>query len=63
VEVMVQVKNPRLTAQLGDVLDSALNPATRCWELDSEGRWTASPRDGATVRDHQVSLMEQHRSS
>jgi len=62
VEVLVQVKDPRLTAQLNDILESALDPATRCWELGPEGQWTAMPRAGHTVRDHQVSLMEQHRS-
>ncbi|ORA76899.1 RNA degradosome polyphosphate kinase [Mycolicibacter kumamotonensis] len=62
VEVMVQVKDPRLTAQLGDVFDSAMDPATRCWELGPDGQWTAAPHDGATVRDHQVSLMERHRN-
>ncbi|MEO6793415.1 MAG: RNA degradosome polyphosphate kinase [Mycobacterium sp.] len=62
VEVMVQVKNPRLTAQLDDMFDSAMNPATRCWELESDGQWIAEPRAGATVRDHQVSLMERHRN-
>lgn len=62
VEVMAQVKDPRLTAQLNDVFESALDPATRCWELGPDGQWTASPQDGETVRDHQVSLMERHRS-
>ncbi|OHU93257.1 RNA degradosome polyphosphate kinase [Mycobacterium talmoniae] len=62
VEVMVQVKDPRLTAQLDDMFTSALDPATRCWELGPEGQWTASPQAGHTVRDHQVSLMERHRS-
>ena len=33
VEVMAQVKDPRLTAQLNDVFESAMDPATRCWEL------------------------------
>ena len=61
VEVMAQVKDPRLAAQLNDVFESALDPATRCWELDMDGKWTASPREGETVRDHQVSLMERHR--
>ncbi|MDT5013879.1 MAG: polyphosphate kinase [Mycobacterium sp.] len=61
VEVMAQVKDPRLTAQLNDVFDSTLDPATRCWELGMDGKWTASPREGETVRDHQVSLMERHR--
>ncbi|BCI52576.1 polyphosphate kinase [Mycolicibacterium litorale] len=61
VEVMAQVKDPRLTAQLNDVFESALDPATRCWELGPDGHWTASPREGETVRDHQVSLMQRHR--
>lgn len=62
VEVMVQVKDPRLTGQLDELFESALDPATRCWELGRDGQWTASPREGQSVRDHQVSLMERHRS-
>jgi polyphosphate kinase len=61
VEVMAQVKDPRLKAQLDEVFDSAMNPATRCWELGADGSWTASPRDGQSVRDHQVWLQERHR--
>ncbi|MDV3127175.1 RNA degradosome polyphosphate kinase [Mycobacterium sp. 21AC1] len=61
VEVMAQVKDPRLTAQLNDVFESAMDPATRCWELQHDGHWTALPQEGQTVRDHQVSLMELHR--
>jgi polyphosphate kinase len=62
VEVLVQVKDPRLTAQLNDIFESALDPATRCWELRSDGQWVALPKAGHTVRDHQVSQMERHRS-
>jgi polyphosphate kinase len=62
VEVLVQVKDPRLTAYLDDLFESALDPSTRCWELGSDGQWTASPQEGHSVRDHQESLMEQHRS-
>ncbi|KUI28143.1 RNA degradosome polyphosphate kinase [Mycobacterium sp. IS-1496] len=61
VEVMAQVKDPRLTAQLNDVFESAMDPATRCWELGADGHWSASPREGETVRDHQVSLQQRHR--
>ena len=61
VEVMAQVKDPRLTAQLNDIFESAMDPSTRCWELGADGYWTASPHEGQTVRDHQVSLMERHR--
>lgn len=62
VEVLAQAKDPRLTAQLDDLFESALDPATRCWELGPDGQWTASPQDGHSVRDHQLSLMERHRS-
>ena len=62
VEVLVQVKDPRLTAQLDDLFESTLDPSTRCWELGPDGQWTASPQEGHSVRDHQVSLMERHRS-
>ena len=61
VEVMAQVKDPRLTAQLNDIFESAVDPSTRCWELGSDGHWTALPQEGHTVRDHQMSLMERHR--
>ncbi|ORW34017.1 RNA degradosome polyphosphate kinase [Mycobacterium paraense] len=63
VEALVQVKDPRLTAYLDDLFESALNPSTRCWELGADGQWIASPRDGHSVRDHQESLMELHRSA
>jgi polyphosphate kinase len=61
VEVMAQVRDPRLAAQLNDVFESAMDPATRCWELGVDGHWSASPHEGQSVRDHQVSLMERHR--
>jgi polyphosphate kinase len=62
VEVLVQVKDPRLTTYLDGLFESAIDPSTRCWELGPDGQWTASPEAGHTVRDHQVSLMERHRS-
>jgi polyphosphate kinase len=62
VEALVQVKDPKLTAYLDDLFESALDPSTRCWELGPDGQWTASPREGHTVRDHQVSFMERHTS-
>ena len=61
VEVMAQVKDPRLKTQLDEVFESAMNPVTRCWELGADGSWTAYPQEGQTVRDHQVWLMERHR--
>jgi polyphosphate kinase len=61
VEVMAQVKDPRLTAQLNDIFESAADPSTRCWELGTDGHWTALPQEGHTVRDHQIALMARHR--
>jgi polyphosphate kinase len=61
VEVMAQVKDPRLTAQMNDIFESATDPRTRCWELGADGHWAASPQEGQTVRDHQKSMMERHR--
>ncbi|MBV9090683.1 MAG: RNA degradosome polyphosphate kinase [Mycobacteriaceae bacterium] len=61
VEVMAQVKDPKLTAALAEIFESALDPATRCWELHPDGHWVASPQDGHSVCDHQVWLMERHR--
>src|SRR5246127_5643358 len=61
VEVMAQVKDPKLTAQLNEIFESALDPSTRCWELGPVGQLSAAPQKGHTVRDHQVSLMERHR--
>jgi polyphosphate kinase len=60
VEAMVQVTDPRLTAQLGEVIDSALDPATRCWVLEPGGDWVAAPASGEQVREHQVELMRRH---
>jgi polyphosphate kinase len=62
VEVMAQVKDPKLTKQLGDIFDSALDPTTRCWELGPDGGWVASPAQGESVREHQVELMRSRRN-
>ncbi len=61
IEVMVQVRDERLTAELGDIFDSALDPRTRCWVLQSDGSWMASPAAGEEVRDHQRQMMRRTR--
>lgn len=61
IEVMAQVKDPRLTTYLDEVFESAMDPSTRCWELGPDGHWSASPQAGHQVRDHQVWLMDRHR--
>ena len=62
VEVMAQVSDPPLAQRLAEMMDSALDPATRCWTLSGDGTWEPSPAEGAglTVRDHQVELMHRH---
>ena len=60
IEAMVRVKDPTLTAQLDDILNSALAPETRCWILTSTGEWVPSPADRSRVRDHQVELLAKH---
>ncbi len=57
VEVLVKVKDPKLAGQLDAILDSALDPATRCWVLQADGQWQPSPADGTRVRDHQFAMM------
>ncbi|WP_306362564.1 RNA degradosome polyphosphate kinase [Nocardia sp. CC227C] len=64
VEVMAQVKDPRLAKQLGEVFDSALHHDTRCWVLQSDSSWLARPDTsvaGEQVRDHQEHLMRLRR--
>ncbi|WP_067827098.1 RNA degradosome polyphosphate kinase [Nocardia inohanensis] len=64
VEVLAQVKDPRLSEQLNQMFDSALDPATRCWVLQADGGWVAQPdpeAPGVQVRDHQEYLMRLRR--
>ncbi|MGV9827438.1 MULTISPECIES: RNA degradosome polyphosphate kinase [unclassified Gordonia (in: high G+C Gram-positive bacteria)] len=61
VEVMVRVRDERLTGELADIFTSALDPRTRCWVLQSDGTWLASPAAGEEVRDHQRQMMRRNR--
>ncbi|WP_132991755.1 RNA degradosome polyphosphate kinase [Gordonia zhaorongruii] len=61
VEVMVQVRDRRLEADLQDIFDSALDPRTRCWELRADGSWEALPAAGEEVRDHQRQMAVRRR--
>ncbi|OQO90022.1 RNA degradosome polyphosphate kinase [Saccharomonospora piscinae] len=60
IEALVRVADPRLTAQLDAVLDSALAPMTRCWVLLPSGEWVPSPTDSGQVRDHQKEMLRKH---
>jgi polyphosphate kinase len=63
VEVLLRVADPRLADKLGEVFDSCLDPATRCWTLHADGSWEPSPPADAAleeVRDHQAEMMLAH---
>ena len=63
VEVLLHVSEPALAAKLGEVLDSCLDPATRCWTLAADGSWAPSPTPDSgvsPVRDHQAEMMLRH---
>ncbi|HEX2297306.1 MAG TPA: RNA degradosome polyphosphate kinase, partial [Pseudonocardiaceae bacterium] len=60
VEVLVRVADPKLTGELDTMFASALDPATRCWVLQPDGSWQASPDEGSRVRDHQVEEIRRH---
>lgn len=60
IEALVQVRDPKLTAELDEVLDAAFDPVTRCWVLTSTGGWAPSPADGSKVRDFQMELLAKH---
>jgi polyphosphate kinase len=60
VEVLLRVADPKLAGRLGEILDSCLDPATRCWTLHADGSWEPSPPPSAgvsPVRDHQAEMM------
>ncbi|MDL9944134.1 RNA degradosome polyphosphate kinase [Gordonia sp. ABSL11-1] len=61
VEVMAQVRDDRLTTELADMFASALDSRTRCWVLQSDGSWVASPAAGEEVRDHQRQMIRRNR--
>ncbi|MFL6141408.1 MAG: RNA degradosome polyphosphate kinase [Labedaea sp.] len=63
VEVAVRIADPRLTRELDAMLDSTLDPATRCWVLGPDGEWQPSPEDGSSVRDHQARMLATHRAA
>ena len=44
VEVLLRVADEPLAARLGEVLDSCLDPATRCWTLGADGAWSRRRR-------------------
>jgi polyphosphate kinase len=62
VEVQVRITDEKLTAQLDAMFASALDPATRCWLLEQNGDWAASPAEDSSVKDHQAQMLAGHRA-
>ncbi len=68
VEALVPVTDPRLTAQLDQILDSTTAPSTRCWVLQPDGSWDPWPvasgedHEGLAVCDHQVQLLRRRQA-
>ena len=57
VETLVRVKDPVVQAQIDSILDRAMAPTTRHWELQSDGRWLQRPDAGEPSRDMQNDLV------
>ncbi|MDF2979870.1 MAG: polyphosphate kinase 1 [Actinomycetospora sp.] len=68
VEALVPVADPRLTAQLDQILDSTTAPSTRCWVLQPDGSWDPWPvasgedHEGLAVCDHQAQLLRRRQA-
>jgi len=58
VETLVQVKDPVVTGQIDAILDRAMSPLTRHWELEADGCWVQRPEAGEPFRDMQTDLVK-----
>ena len=53
VEVLLRVCDETARTELHRIFEAALAPDVRCWELGSDGSWTAPGR-----RDYQAEMLE-----
>ena len=60
VELLAPVEDPRLRAELNDVLDRCLADNTHAWTLGEDGRWTRRSPDGDEPRDAQRELIDRY---
>jgi polyphosphate kinase len=60
VELVTPIEDPRLRAELNDILDRSLADNTNAWTLDSDGRWARTREDGTEARSVQRELIETH---
>ena len=59
VELVAPVLDPKIRADLGDVLDRSIADNTNSWRLTSDGKWTRR-RPGNRPRNVQRELIERH---
>ena len=59
VELLAPVEDPRLRAELSDVLDRCLADDSNAWELGEDGRWTRRT-PGSPPRSAQAELIDRH---
>jgi polyphosphate kinase len=59
VELVTPITDPKVRAELVDVLDRSLADNTNSWQLGPDGEWTRRRRDGEP-RSVQRELIERH---
>jgi polyphosphate kinase len=59
VEALLRIKNPAHLAELAELLELSMDPATSSWHLGPDGTWTrhAAGPDGEPLRDLQSHLI------
>ena len=62
VEALVRLRDQEVRRQVQSVLDLALDPRIRAWELQADGSWLRRKTDeqGATLLDFQEQLVRRH---
>jgi polyphosphate kinase len=60
VELLTSVEDPRLRAELLEVVDLCLADNTHAWTLSEDGRWTRRSPDGAEPLNAQQGLIARH---
>jgi polyphosphate kinase len=59
VELVTPVLDPKIRAELSDVLDRSMADNTNSWRLGSDGQWTRR-RPGSSPRNVQRELVQRH---
>jgi polyphosphate kinase len=59
VEALLRIKDPAHLAELAELLELSMDPATASWHLGPDGAWTrhATGADGEPLRDLQTHLI------